>query len=718
MGLGIGISGPNGSEPCDDANIVNSNGTYDVDVAAGGTLTLPDINNVDSDGSTVVTPAQTPFVASPALDANITNSDSSYNQAVASGATLTLPDISNIDSDGSVVVTPAQTPFVATACSGGGGGAVGAALMKTNQTVSLRTGDDGDLEKGRLVDFFTLSDLNGFGTTDRFTDINGAQLYPDNIVIDWSTFDGTSVLGYARNFQQGNWDTAIDDSLTFSAGSYTSGWRLANIREMANLADYSYWNTMLYAPFNVSGYQVFYTSTAQPTSSTRCLIFRNYDGEIDGSGKTSTYEYMPVRNFTPAELGFVYPPEGGWKRNPDWLPMPTINPSDFSMNQLIAVSQTTGGSTAVIWNRPGSVDWGDGNISTIGTNIYTTHEYDFNTLPASTEFVKDGVTYRQAMVQVTSTGTNQNGNIGYCYNPSGVSYSSHSALDIEINYPASTNVYNITTAKQVLCERINFTTTPIFGIRVDQLLNNVAPNLRTTNLPLDNQAYGGQISYLSIESLPNITLQPNAIYSNPVNSNYRYLTLLKTAGTYTGTAVGAFRYQNCGSLETIGDVNLISSLPSPNNPEISFFAQDCHALRGTVNITMTGNNNSMRAFKHCFSVEEINLMGNATPSFAMEMFYFCYSLRKVHFDDASVCNSTSNMFSQCLSLADLRIPGFPITIDLRQTSLDIDAMVVVFNDLKDLTGLAGQTIYVANIVKNNMTQAQKDIALNKNWTIG
>ena len=346
-----------------------------------------------------------------------------------------------------------------------------------------------------------------------------------------------------------------------------------------------------------------------------------------------------------------------------------------------------------------------------------THEYDFNTLSASTEFVQDGVTYRQAMVQVTSTGTSQSGNIGYCYNPSGVSYSSHSALDIEINYPASTNAYNITTAKQVLCERINFTTTPVFGIRVDILLNNVAPNLRTTNLPLDNQAYGGQISYLSIESLPNITLQPNAVFSNPQNSNYRYLTLLKTAGTYTGTALGAFRYQYCGSLETIGDVNLISSLP-PNNPEISFFAQDCHALRGTVNITMTGNNNSMRAFKHCFSVEEINFMGNATPSFAMEMFYFCYSLRKVHFDDASVCNSTSNMFSQCSSLKDLRIPGFPITIDLRQTSLDIDAMVVVFNDLKDLTGLAGQTIYVANIVKNNMTQAQKDIALNKNWTIG
>ncbi|MDA9881564.1 DUF1566 domain-containing protein [Crocinitomicaceae bacterium] len=235
MGLGIGISGPNGSEPCDDANVVNSDGTYDVDVAAGGTLTLPDINNIDSDGSTVVTPAQTPFVASPALDANVTNSDSSYNQAVASGATLTLPDISNIDSDGSVVVTPAQTPFVATACSGG---SVGATLMKTGQLVSYATGDDGDIEAGRAVDFFTLPSNNPFGTTDRFTDYLGGQAYSIGVLIDWSTYDGNTVLGYSGSIGPGgyiNWATAISYANNHSEGTFTSGWRLPNLKEWNNI---------------------------------------------------------------------------------------------------------------------------------------------------------------------------------------------------------------------------------------------------------------------------------------------------------------------------------------------------------------------------------------------------------------------------------------------------------------------------------------------------
>ena len=52
----------------------------------------------------------------------------------------------------------------------GGSGAIGAKVLKTNQTVSYRTGDDGDLQKGREVDFYTLSANNPFGNTNRFTD--------------------------------------------------------------------------------------------------------------------------------------------------------------------------------------------------------------------------------------------------------------------------------------------------------------------------------------------------------------------------------------------------------------------------------------------------------------------------------------------------------------------------------------------------------------------
>ena len=40
---------------------------------------------------------------------------------------------------------------------------VGAILMKTGQTVSYRTGDDGDIEAGRLTSFSVLEKNNPFG---------------------------------------------------------------------------------------------------------------------------------------------------------------------------------------------------------------------------------------------------------------------------------------------------------------------------------------------------------------------------------------------------------------------------------------------------------------------------------------------------------------------------------------------------------------------------
>jgi hypothetical protein len=110
-----------------------------------------------------------------------------------------------------------------------------ATLMKTGQTTSYRTGDDGDLQAGRDEDFFTLAENNPFGNTDRFTDELGTQTYAYDIVIDWSTFNGSTVLGYYRlrgTYTDISWNNAIDNSLLFTIGTYTTGWRLPNINEL------------------------------------------------------------------------------------------------------------------------------------------------------------------------------------------------------------------------------------------------------------------------------------------------------------------------------------------------------------------------------------------------------------------------------------------------------------------------------------------------------
>lgn len=195
-----------------------------------------------------------------------------------------------------------------------GGGAVSdyasAKIMKTGQTTSYRTGDDGDIEAGRENSFFVLKSNNIFGNTNRFTDELGGQTYTNNIVIDWSTYDGETVLGWDRRKNGGNasvdksWNNAIDEALAHSNSTFTSGWRLPNINEIYSLLNYSLTSALNYAPFNIDSSATYWTSTTPNVASNSAFLY--YSTILFNSNyillqpKTATagYRWHAVRNFT------------------------------------------------------------------------------------------------------------------------------------------------------------------------------------------------------------------------------------------------------------------------------------------------------------------------------------------------------------------------------------------------------------------------------------
>jgi hypothetical protein len=176
---------------------------------------------------------------------------------------------------------------------------VGATLMKTGQTTSYRTGDDGDLEAGRATSFTVLASNNLFGNTNRFTDELGGSTYANNWVIDWSTYNGSNVLGYFRTRQTAaNWDNAVTNSLgTF--GTF-SNCRLINLREILNLTNSALTLPMNYAPFSYSDTFSTWTSTTRPDATIVAYIFQHQAGwTINGiTNKASALVYIPVRTFT------------------------------------------------------------------------------------------------------------------------------------------------------------------------------------------------------------------------------------------------------------------------------------------------------------------------------------------------------------------------------------------------------------------------------------
>jgi hypothetical protein len=178
-----------------------------------------------------------------------------------------------------------------------------AILMKTGQTTSYRTGDDGDIEAGRATSFLVLASNNPFGNTNRFTDTAGGQTYTNTIVIDWSTFNGSTVLGWRRTKSTGytDWNTAIDNALALSIGGFATGWRLPNRGELFSIMHHGVAISVLnYAPFNITADTNLWTGTTNHIVTANAFVLGSTgNGSMGPFNKGSVAaEYIPCRTFT------------------------------------------------------------------------------------------------------------------------------------------------------------------------------------------------------------------------------------------------------------------------------------------------------------------------------------------------------------------------------------------------------------------------------------
>ena len=285
-----------------DANIIS---TTDFPSAVSSDLIAPDAhlrikksNGVDI--SEIYLPAGSDTIQT-ISDSVITLKDSSGTTISTTNVKAT--DTENITAPNSTIQINGKTVGTAKSNETKNFNFKTAKLMATGQTTSYATGDDGNLQLGR--NFLTLTDNNPFGNTNRFTALNGTQTYSNDIVLDWATYDGQTVLGWYR-IPQGNaitWANALSGANAISIIGY-SGWRLPNINELMSIGIFSQIDMFNYSPFNILNKLIWTSTTA--LANTANAYRTSTTGFMTNGSKTATNTgqcYIPCRNFTNAELG-------------------------------------------------------------------------------------------------------------------------------------------------------------------------------------------------------------------------------------------------------------------------------------------------------------------------------------------------------------------------------------------------------------------------------
>ena len=176
--------------------------------------------------------------------------------------------------------------------------------LKTGQTTSYATNDDGDLERGRATDFNTIAYLNPFSNNFRFTDELGGQTFTNNIVIDWSTWDGgSSVNGYCFSGYSNATGIQIWDDWMLNS-PYTcstfADWYLVNFQEMASLLNMNETYGTNGYPFNIpaTSQNRMSISTTHSVNTNHALVKLHNQNYIASTPKTNAYRAMLIRTFT------------------------------------------------------------------------------------------------------------------------------------------------------------------------------------------------------------------------------------------------------------------------------------------------------------------------------------------------------------------------------------------------------------------------------------
>ena len=234
----------------------------------------------------------------------------------------------------------------------------------------------------------------------------------------------------------------------------------------------------------------------------------------------------------------------------------------------------------------------------------------------------------------------------------------------------------------------------------------------------------GQYAFANCINLKTISFKANDSVEKISSSNYCFdgCTSLTNINFETDDIVfyiGTYGFRNCKGLGNDVVMNIINHLPTDK------YTSNCfEGCTGITDVTIAKSGENM--FKNCTNLTHCKILESETYIYS-GLFYRCTSLTSIELP-ATITSVTSNALTStggsyflygCTNLETV-IVGKDWNMSMRldvSTNLTADSIIGIFNNLKDLTNDTAKTLTLGSTNLLKLTDEQRSIATNKNWTL-
>jgi hypothetical protein len=389
-----------------------------------------------------------------------------------------------------------------------------------------------------------------------------------------------------------------------------------------------------------------------------------------------------------------------YQRPSDWLPLPEVLEGEQKFVGLVAVLPDQPNFLTIRCLGAFTVNWGNGSITNHASNTTAEINYDFNLIPANT-YCNRG--YRQVVVTVTpQSGVNITSlQLHLRHSLAATTIYSHNWIDIKFSFPNLSALFtrgttgsSTNTIIPRLLERYHFigqnnitgATTFQNQLRDCTALQDVVIDVgANTNI---NSMFAGcsSLQWVNLGNTNNISNYSsaflNCISLRKLPNNLSFMSAINVANMCSG----------CSNLEEF----LFDDFPLVT--DVTLCLGTCRKL--TIlpqSMSFPSATQLVRFFEQCSSIRFIpEIDCNNITAFGSGSFL-------THIGD------------QANNCSKVLLRNIKVSLTINNYLLSREAIIEVFNNLQTVIG---QTINISgNYGATQLTQADRDIAINKGWTI-